>query len=339
MTPRKNKPKYWTEDSTVKGIAFYIIVIASIVWILALWPTINAWTDKTPIIQTTEASFIDHINGIFESKECNNWSEPIQWNKNEKIYAQLRVKNIETGENIPIIVNYPLQSTPETPACITLTGSIVWENYWNILFYTECWSNSYTSFCWSRKDEWILATRKANRIVLVIDASAQSYDNAGSWEKYDTINTEGLYHKLKELKISTLLTQAPWKSKDYRDWVYRNPERRAVIFWDLTKEEQLFFSTLLKITIPQLTNLSRFESYNELINPTPVSDISLFLETISDCWYKSWDRENLCYYDSNSFNEFSGSTNKPLYSKQLISNNKNAIIIFIPTTEDEIKIK
>ena len=75
------------------------------------------------------------------------------------------------------------------------------------------------------------------------------------------------------------------------------------------------------------------------MNPTPVSDISLFLETISDCWYKSWDRENLCYYDGNSFNEFSGSTNKQLYSKQLIANNKNAIIIFIPTTEDEIKIK
>lgn len=337
MTPRK-KSKYFIEMPIVNSIIWIWSIIGILIAIFWIWPIINAYTEKTPIIKTTEVSFTDHINGIFESKECNNWSEPIQWGKNEKIYAQLKAKDTDTWKDIPIIVNYPLQSTLEG-VCKSLTGSIIWENYWNILFYTECWSNSYTSFCWSRKDEWILATRKANRIVLVIDASAQSYDNAGSWEKYDTINTEGLYHKLKELKISTLLTQAPWKSKDYRDWVYRNPERRAVIFWDLTKEEQLFFSTLLKITIPQLTNLSRFESYNELINPTPVSDISLFLETISDCWYKSWDRENLCYYDSNSFNEFSGSTNKPLYSKQLISNNKNAIIIFIPTTEDEIKIK
>lgn len=319
MTPRKNKPKNYSLSSIVKVIILWIIPFISFIFLLPA--TLVALTDKAPKAKTTEGRFINSEIWIFEIRICNESQNPINWEYGIDSHTT-RLRFIDSAwKNIPIQVNYPTISTAEKPECTTLTWSIQGDFYWTGKFYTEC-SWKITSWCsldW--KDPWKITYRKKFEHIIV-DASAQSYDDTKNWERYDSINPK----ILDKILWNTLFTQAPWREVRIRDGLYQNPQKRTIICWNLTEEEKFFYKKIIHENFPQYINEPLFCSREELLTPLD-DDLRAFLYYIGDCDEQTEKRWRICTPTSS------------LYTRKIHENNPDSIVIFFPAITEELKIK
>ena len=281
---------------------------------------LQALTDNAPKTRTNKPEFINSELGIFKVELCNESSNPISWEEGIDSYVTRLKLHDSAWKNIPIQVNYPTINTSEKPDCITLTWSVRWDFYWTGKFYTECDWNM-TSWCSDWKDPGKYAYR-SKRNYIVVDASPQSYDEAKTWEKYDSINPKVISNILENI----IITQAPWNAAEIRDWVYQNPQKRVVICWNLTEEEKEYYKWLIRENFGQYTNDPLFCSRKELLTLQD-ADLRAFFWYIWDCEITTKERWRICTPDSR------------LYTRWLHENNPDSIVIVFPTISEDLKTK
>lgn len=318
MTPRKTKPKYWLESPKIKSITW--IIWTPVILIFTIYQTYWMATSSAPKAKTVEANFTNSELGIFEVRVCNEWQNPINWEKWIDSHSTDLKFEDSNWINIKIDVNHPITSTPENPACITMTWSVKWDYYWTGKFFTECdWNGVYMCGSWNDPGK---NTFRSERNYIVIDAWAQSYEDAKSWEKYDSINPKIISNILK----NTHITQAPWNGAEIRDWVYQNPQKRVVICWNLTEEEKVYYKWLIRENFPQYIYDPLFCSREELLTLQD-ADLRAFFGYIWDCDVRTTERWRICTPDWR------------LYTRWLHENNPDSIVIAFPTISEDLKIK
>lgn len=317
MTTRKIKR---LNISTLKKDIYFLLKLfawISITWIIGL---AYSATDKAPKTKTIEASFINSELWEFKVTACNESTNPINWEKGIDSYVTKLKFTDYTWKEIGLKVNYPKTSTPENPACVSFTWNLIWDFYGTGRFHTECiWNIS--SWCSSWKDPGKSAYR-SKRDYIIIDAWAQSYEDAKSWEKYDSINPKIISNILG----NTIITQAPWNAAEIRDWVYQSPQKRVVICWNLTEEEKTYYKWLIRESFWQYINDPLFCSREELLTLQD-ADLRAFFGYIWDCDVTTPERWRICTLDSR------------LYTRRLHENNPDSIVIAFPTTSEDLRTK
>ena len=297
-------------------------------------PTYWWWaTTNTTTVFIKNGGIANHLTWEFYIEACNNTDRSLAWDSKFWFSSKLIFRKKTNWEKIEAEVIYPLQNTTPNPWCSTIHWTLPAGVYWEIDIVPECKNEDILTWCGYADNKWIIIDRK-NISYILIDASAQSFMNAQTWEVYDSINPKILSRELKD----SLITQAPWRAKYIRDWLYKNPQERPLICWDLTEEEKIYFENLMRDIYPQYINTTRFCTREELLKPQD-EDIRLMLYLIWDCDIPTDDRWLICnYWPEQIKNNLTGVTS-PLYSRRIHESNPNSIVIFLPAIKVDVKTK
>lgn len=329
MISKKNK-KTSIKLSSWKIIWFIIPFIAIPAYCLSA-------VENTPEIWIKEWVVVNNITGELYIEACNNRDRSISWDKPFWFSSKLIFHEKISWKEIKINIKYPQQSTIPNPWCSTITWIMPPDFYWELTVIPECRNEDYLTWCWSSENREIKITRKKQDIIIV-DASAQSYENAGSWEKYDFIEPHILEKFLDNFWVKTIVTWAPWRASNSRDGLYKNRQKRPIICWNLTNEEKIFYTKEIHGSIPQYINEPLFCTRDELLNPQN-PDLKAFLYYIWDCDESTEYRWRICNYWKIDIDSNLQWIMNPLYSRRIFENSKNSVLIFLPAVTDEIKIK
>ena len=299
-----------------------------VIWFWLIWP----WNDislaseeKTPRWHIKNATYNKENKNITVSFCHEGWPEIQFGDKYPGFNLSLEILQRDTViKNIKF--NYPIESIDEKK-CVNLSAEMPHSIEGKLTVRINC---TYTGDAWFAKcslnplDIKEVSLKWSN--IVLIDAT---------W-KNDSINLSNLKAILERYGAQVIITQAPGKWRE-RDWKYRNPQERAVIFSDESSEDINIASSIIRDVIPQLKNNAISFNLSNILQPEWWTDYALMLDLIWDCSISTNERENICDYAEANFDTLLASNQIHLFGRNLLHTMNNSILIVIPTTQKALE--